>query len=426
MKVHLPYGRHGLDVQLPEQAKVLLPKRVPALARPEEAVRQALRRPVGSPPLAERVRPAHKVAIVFSDITRPTPNHILLPAILGELAAKGVPEENVSLVNATGMHRPNTREELIAMLGREVVDRYRIVQHDARDKRQQVFLSKNERGAEIWINGDYMEADVRVLTGFVEPHIFAGYSGGGKAVLPGIAGAEIIMSNHGGPMLAHPRATWCQTQGNPVFEEARRVALATQPAFIVNVTLNERKEITGVFAGDMVQAHDAGIAFAENAYLQPVPRRYDIVVATNMGYPADINLYQSVKGMSVAAQAVNDGGAIVLAAECADGLGQAHYAEMLAWRGTPRELLNMVLEPGFAELEQWAIQCQTMVQVKADLYLYSSLSAEETKRAHLKHCPDIRETVATLSEDFRRRNGGKEPAILALPFGQLAVPRVMD
>jgi nickel-dependent lactate racemase len=426
MKVRLSYGRQGLEADLPEQTQVLLPRRLPALAQPEEAVRQALRQPIGSPPLAELVQPTHTVAIVFSDITRPTPNHILLPAILGELAAKGVPQENVTLINATGMHRPNTREELTAMLGQEVVDRYRIVQHDARDKGQHAFLSKNERGAEIWVNGDYMGADVRILTGFVEPHIFAGYSGGGKAVLPGIAGAETIMSNHGGSMLAHPKATWGQAKGNPVFEEARQVALATQPAFIVNVTLNERKEVTGVFAGEMVEAHDAGIAFAEKAYLQPVPQRYEIVVATNMGYPADINLYQSVKGMSLAAQAVKEGGAIILATECADGLGQAHYAEMLAWRETPRELLDMILEPGFAELEQWAIQCQTMVQVKADVYLYSSLGPEQTRRAHLKHCPDISRTVAALCEDFRRKNGGREPAILALPFGQLAVPRVAD
>jgi len=389
-------------VELPEEAQVLLPERLPALARPQEAVRQALRQPIGSPPLAELVRLTHTVAIVFSDITRPTPNHILLPAILAELAARGVPQENVALINATGMHRPNTRDELIAMLGQEVVDRYRIVQHDARDKKQQAFLSQNERGAAIWINGDYMRANVKILTGFVEPHIFAGYSGGGKAVLPGIAGAETIMSNHGGPMLAHPRATWCQAEGNPVFEEARQVALATQPTFIVNVTLNERKEVTGVFAGDMIQAHDAGIAFAERAYLQPLPQRYDIVVATNMGYPADINLYQSGKGMSVAAQAVKKGGAIVLAAECADGLGQAHYGEMLAWRETPQELLDMVLEPGFAELEQWAMQCQAMVQVKADVYLYSSLGQEQTERAHLKYCPDIGQTVAALAEEPRQ------------------------
>jgi len=424
MKVHLPYGRQGLDVELPEQAQVLLPKRVPALARLEEDVRQALRQPIGSPPLAELVRPGQRVAIVFSDITRPTPNHILLPIILSELAAARVASQDIVLVNSTGMHRPNTREELIAMLGQEVVDRYRIVQHDARDKSQQVFLSKNAHGAEIWVNGDYMRADVRILTGFVEPHIFAGYSGGGKAVLPGITGTEIIMSNHGGPMLAHPRATWCQAKGNPIFEEIREVALATQPAFIVNVSLNERKEVTGVFAGEMIQAHDAGIAFAERAHVQPLPQRYDIVVASNMGYPGDINLYQSVKGMSVAAQAVKEGGAIVLATECADGLGQAHFAEMFAWRQTPQELFDMLLAPGFAELEQWAIQCQVMVQAKADLYLYSSLGPEQTERAHLKYCPDIGETVAAMSEDFRRRNGGKEPTILVLPFGQLAVPRV--
>ncbi|MGQ9572600.1 MAG: nickel-dependent lactate racemase [Dehalococcoidia bacterium] len=426
MKVHLPYGHHGLEVELPDHAQVLLPERLPALPRPQEAVRQALRQPIGSPPLADLVRPIHTVAIVFSDITRPTPNHILLPAILAELAAKGVPRENIVLINATGMHRFDTRDELIAMLGQEIVDRYRIVQHDAKDNGQQVLLGKSERGAEIWVNAEYMRADVRILTGFLEPHIFAGYSGGGKAVLPGIVGAEIIMSNHGGPMLAHPKATWCHAEGNPIFQEARRVALATNPAFILNVTLNQRKEITGVFAGDLVQAHDAGIAFAEKAYLRPLPQRYDIVVVTNMGYPADLNLYQAGKGMSVAAQAVKEGGTIVLAAECADGMGQHHYAEMLAWRKSPRELLDMVLEPGFAQLEQWAIQLQAMVQVKAEVYLYSSLSPEQTKRAHLKYCPDISQTVSTLCEDFRRKNGGKEATILVLPFGQLAVPRVED
>ena len=248
------------------------------------------------------------MAIAFSDITRPTPSHIMLPAILDVLAGVGVRRENVALVNGTGMHRPNTREELIGMLGQEIVDGYRIVQHDAKDRSQHAFVGRNERGAEIWVNRDYLEANVRILTGFVEPHIFAGYSGGGKALLPGIAGADIIMSNHGGPMLAHPKATWCQTKGNPVFEEMREVALATRPTFLLNVTLNERKEITGVFAGDLVRAHDAGIAFAEKAYLRRVPQRYDIALSTNMGYPADINLYQSIKGMSVAAQGVREGG----------------------------------------------------------------------------------------------------------------------
>ncbi|MDP2948838.1 MAG: nickel-dependent lactate racemase [Chloroflexota bacterium] len=424
MKVSLPYGRQPLEVDLPDQAHVLLPERLPALPDPLEAVRQALRQPIGSPPLAEQARPDDTVAIVFSDITRPVPNHILLPAILAELAAAGVAKENIVLVNATGMHRPNTRDELIAMLGREVVEGYRIVQHEATNRSQQALFSRNERGGEIWLNADYLKASVKILTGFVEPHIFAGYSGGGKAVLPGIASAETILSNHSGPMLAHPRAAWCQTEGNPIFQEMRQVALATRPAFIVNVTLNERKETTAVFAGDLVQAHDAGIAFAERAYVRPVPRRYDIAVSTNMGYPADINLYQSIKGMSVAAQGVKEGGAVILAAECAEGMGQPHFAEMVAWRQTPRELLVIVLAAGFAELVQWAVQSQAMAQAKADVYLHSAMGREQTERAHLRYCPDVTKTVAALAEDFRRRNGGREPSILVLPFGQLTVPRV--
>jgi len=424
MKVHLPYGRQGLDVELPDHAHVLLPERLSPVADPLETVRQALREPIGSPPLAELVHPEDTVAIAFSDITRPTPSHILLPAILEVLAAAGVPRQNIALVNGTGMHRPNTREELIGMLGREVVDGYRIVQHDARDRSQHAFLGRNERGAEIWINRDYMEASVRILTGFVEPHIFAGYSGGGKALLPGIAGAEIIMSNHGGPMLAHPKATWGQTKGNPVFEEMRQVALATRPTFLLNVTLNERKEITGVFAGDMAQAHDAGIAFAGRAYLRSVPQQFDVVLSTNMGYPADINLYQSIKGMSVAGQGVKEGGVVLLVAECAEGMGQPHFEEMVTWRKSARELLEMVLTPGFAELEQWAIQCQTMVQAKADVYLHSAMSRQETERAHLRHCGDLQNTLTALRERFRSRNGDREPSILVLPYGQLTVPRV--
>jgi nickel-dependent lactate racemase len=424
MKVHLPYGRQGLDVELPDRAHVLLPERLPSLGNPLEAVRQALREPIGSPPLAELVKPEDTVAIAFSDITRPTPSHILLPAILEVLAAAGVSRENIALVNGTGMHRPNTREELIGMLGQEVVDGYRIVQHDARDRSQHAFVGHNERGAEIWVNRDYLEAGVRILTGFVEPHIFAGYSGGGKALLPGIAGAEIIMSNHGGSMLAHPMATWGRTKGNPVFEEMRRVALATRPTFLLNVTLNERKEITGVFAGELVQAHDAGIAFAERAYLRRVPQRYDIALGTNMGYPADINLYQSIKGMSVAGQGVKEGGVVLLVAECAEGMGQPHFEEMVTWRKSAPELLEMVLAPGFAELEQWAIQCQTMVQVKADVYLHSAMSRQETERAHLKHCADVQATLAALRERLSAQNGGHEPSILVLPYGQLTVPRV--
>jgi nickel-dependent lactate racemase len=233
------------------------------------------------------------------------------------------------------------------------------------------------------------------------------------------------MSNHGADMLGHPQAAWCVTEGNPIFEEMRDIALLTRPTFSVNVTLNERREITSVFAGELVAVHQAGIAQAERQYLRPIPHLFDIVVSTNMGYPSDLNLYQSIKGMSVAAQAVREGGAIILAAECRDGLGLAEYTELLTSPDLsgPQALLERIHAPGFARYDQWGVQCQAMVQAKADVWLHSSLSRQTTEGAHLNYCEDVSATV----EELRRRHladHGREPAIAVLPHGHLTVPRL--
>ena len=432
MKVHLAYGRTGLEVELPDHAHVLTPERLPSLADPAAAIRRALQEPIASPPLRELVRPGQRpdgrppgrAAVVFSDITRPTPNHILLPPLLAELEDAGVRRADITLINALGMHRPNTPEELQRMLGRQILDSYRVIQHDAYDPSQLTRIGTNERGAAVSVNGEFLAADVRILTGFIEPHIFAGYSGGGKAVLPGVAGAETVVSNHGAEMIADPKATWCSIEGNPIFQEIREVGLSTRPTMLLNVTLNERKEITAVFAGDLAAAHDAGIAFAEKAYVRRVPHEYDIAVASNLGYPSDINLYQSYKGLSVAAQAVRPGGAVVLAAECSDGLGLPHFRELLAARNSPGELIQMIQEPSFRHYDQWGVQVGAMAQVKVESYLHSAMPDEDTVRAHMRPCPDIAATVAALSERYRGSNGRREPRLLVLPYGQLTVPRV--
>jgi nickel-dependent lactate racemase len=273
------------------------------------------------------------------------------------------------------------------------------------------------------MNRRYLEAGVKIVVGFVEPHLFAGYSGGGKGLMPAIAGAGAVMANHGADMLAHPKATWCVTGGNPVFEEQRDLALLTKPSFLLNVTLNTERAITGVFAGELVAAHEAGIAQAERQYVRPVPRAYDIVVSTNMGYPADLNLYQSVKGMSVAAQAVREGGAIVLAAECREGVGLAEYVELLTSEASPRALLERIQAPGFACFDQWQVQIQAMVQAKADVWLHSSLSRADTESAHLRYCADVSATVEELRHQHIAAHGS-EPSVLALPHGQLTVPRI--
>jgi nickel-dependent lactate racemase len=431
MKVHLAYGEHGLDVDLPGDTFVLEPPRTPPLPDPQRAVAEAIERPIGAPPLRQLIRSGDgstslttgRVAIVVSDLTRPVPNRVLLPPILETVHAAGVTRENVVIIIGTGMHRPSTPEEMERILGPEIASSYEVINHVARDKNTLKHLTTTARGVEVWMNRRYLEADVRIVTGFVEPHLFAGYSGGGKGVLPGVAGTEIVMSNHAADMLGHPKATYCVGEGNPIFEQMRDIALLARPSFLVNVTLNERREITGVFAGELVAAHDAGIAQAERQYVREIPHLFDIAVSTNMGYPADLMLYQSVKGMSVAAKGVREGGSIILAAECRDGLGLSEYVELMTSEASPKALLERIYSPGFARYDQWGVQCQAMVQAKCDVWLYSAMSRETTESAHLRYCDDIAATV----EELRRRQRaelGREPAVIALPHGQLTVPRL--
>ena len=424
MKVHLAYGKRGLDVELPDHATVVMPQHTPRLLDPEGAVRRALQEPLASPPLRELVRAGDSVAIVVSDITRPVPNRILLPPVLEALESAGVTKERLVIVIGTGMHRAATPEEIEAMLGPDIPTSYRVVSHDARDRNTLSYLMTTPRAVEVWLNRHYMDADVKILTGFVEPHLFAGYSGGGKAVLPGIAGADLVMSNHGADMLSHPKATYCQADGNPIFEEIREVALASRPTFCLNVSLNESKDITGVFAGDIAVAHEAGMAQAARQALRPIPHLFDIVVSTNIGYPADINLYQSVKGMSAAALAVKEGGAIVLASECSEGLGRGEYVELLQSEGSPKALLDKIHSPGFIMYDQWGVQCQVMVQQRADVYLCSGMSRETTESAHLYYCQDVGETVERLRQRHRAEHSGQEPTICVLPYGHLTVPQL--
>ena len=423
MKLHLPYGEDGLDVELPDAAVVLEPEQTAGISDPKRVIADAIERPLGAPPLRELIQPGHQVAIVASDITRPVPNRVLLPPILDAIHDRGVPPEDVVIVVATGMHRASTPDEVERMLGAEIAAAYEIVNHDARDEATLESVTTTARGADVRMNRRYLNADVRIVTGFVEPHIFAGYSGGGKAVLPGVAGAEIVMSNHGAEMIGHPKATWCVTEGNPIFEEMRDLALLTKPSFCVNVTLNAEREITGVFAGELVAAHEAGIAQAERQYVRPIDEPFDIVVSTNMGYPADLNLYQAVKGMSVAAQGVRVGGKIVLVAECRDGLGLDEYTELLPSEASPKALLERIHSPGFARYDQWGVQLQAMVQAKADVWLHSAMSRETTESAHLNYCDDVSDTVEELRRQHQTEHD-REPRIGVLPHGHLTVPRL--
>jgi len=420
MRLKLAYGREGLWIELPEDAPVMViePQFVPGLSDEQAAIRAALRSPVGTSPLHHLVEPDDTVVVVFSDLTRPMPNDRVLPPLLDELALAGVPDEQIVLINALGTHRPQTEAELKRMLGSEVVSRYCIVQHDAWDDENLVEVARNRAGRPVRVNRAYMDASVRILTGFIEPHFFAGFSGGPKAVLPGIADIEAIMDNHGAEMIAHPRATWAVTAGNPIWEEILAVAQSAEPSFLLNVALNQDRKITGVFAGDLVAAHRAGVAFVREKAMRPVPEPFDIVITSNSGYPLDLNLYQAVKGMSAAAQIVRPGGDIIVAAECWDGVpSHGEYKRLLWEANSPQELLDRVMAPGFRCHDQWEAQIQAQIQLKANVHVYADgLSDEELRRALVIPCRSIEETVARL----RLRNPGATIAVL--PDGPQTVP----
>lgn len=414
MRIRLAYGVDGLWIDLPEalNVTVLEPRFVPALPEPEAALRAALAAPLDSLPLRECVRASDRVAIIFSDITRPTPNHLLLPAVLEAIAH--VPREQIVLCNALGTHRANTPEELARLLGPAVNGRYRVIQNNAFDPATQLYVGQTSRGHALWINGEVMTADFRILTGFIEPHFFAGFSGGGKALMPGMAGLRTVLGNHDAGMIDDPGATWGVSYGNPIWEEAREAAQRVGPNFLLNVTLNRDQAITGVFAGALPAAHDAGIAFLRQSALVPVAAPFDIVITTNAGYPLDQSLYQSVKGMSAAARIVRPGGAIIIAAACADGIpNHGLYGELLRSAGSPANVLAMVRAFDPPRQDQWQAQIQALIQLKADVYVYTDgLTDQQVRDALLQPCHDIPALVSDLATRY-----GPGARIAVLPEG---------
>ena len=420
MQVHMDYGRQGLDVQLDDSWDVTLieASHPPELPDPQAALQQALLHPMDSPPLAELVKPGGRVGIIFSDITRPMPRRQVIQALLAELN-RVVPDENITLFNALGTHRANTEAELQEMLGGDILSRLRIVQNDALDQTTQTCLGKTTRGLEIWLNRELLECDLKILTGYIEPHFFAGFSGGGKALMPGMAGLQTVIGNHGVENLSHPGATWGVTHGNPLWEEIHEIALRCGKLFLCNVTLNRQKKITGVFAGGLHAAHAAGCGFVRRTAMVPIQEPFDIVLTSNSGYPLDLNLYQSVKGISAAAQAVRPGGAILIVTECWDGIPEhGSYRRLASMVKSPQAMLDLIRQPGFQEHDQWQLQVQAQIQLKAQVFVHSALLTDDQISAVLyTPAPSLEETLYMLVERY-----GKRARLAVLPDGPLTVP----
>lgn len=420
MKTTLLYGKEGLTLNLPDKTFVVEPNNLAGLENDMEALKTALNNPIGTPSLKEMVKPTDKVAIAISDITRPTPNHKLIPALLEEL--KHVPLENFVIINGTGTHRDQTREEFIQMLGEWVVDNIRIINNHCHDKETHVNLGKSKFGCDVYLNKEYVEADFRIVTGFIEPHFFAGFSGGPKGIMPGIAGIETIMTFHNARMIGDARSTWGNMVENPVQEMTREVNKMCKPHFMLNVTLNREKEITAVFAGELYEAHDRGCEFVKEHAMIRCKERFDVVITSNSGYPLDQNLYQAVKGMSAAHKIVKKGGTIIVASECSDGLpDHGNYSKIFELADSPQGLLDLIENPEFKMFDQWQVQKQAVTQVWADIHVYSKLTDEQVRSTMLKPTHNIEETLEELKQVY-----GENMTIAVLPLGPLTIPYVEE
>lgn len=403
-----------MTVELPDDRTTIIePTWVPGLPDPRGAIINAIRNPLGAPPLRQIVKPHHRVAISVCDITRPMPSAALLPVLLSEL--RHIPRQNITILVATGTHRANTHAEMIDMFGSEIVGKYHIVNHDAFDCNSLLHMGSTVEGIPIYLNRRWVESDIRITMGFVEPHFFAGFSGGPKMVAPGLVGFETIMRLHNAEMIAHPNARWGITDGNPIHDAIRHIAKMTGVDFSVDVTINRSHSITSVYAGELFAVHKAACDSAARIAMQPVTVPFDVVITTNSGYPLDQNLYQAVKGMSVAAQVVRDGGMIICAAECAEGIPEhGQYGKILASRNSPAELLEMIHEPGYNHHDQWQVQIQAQIQLKADVYLKSDhLTQQQIRDAHLKPVSSIEAVIADCPSSAR---------ICVLPEGPQTIP----
>ena len=416
MIVNLAYGSGHLPIEVPDdRTTVIEPAHIDGLADEKAAVLDALQNPIGSQPLLERILPDTKICIAFTDITRATPNDRIIPWLLEHL---GGPNDNLTRLNQLGAHRPHTREELETMLTREVVANYRVLNHEPENPEALVQVGTTADGTPALLNRHIVEADLRIITGFIEPHFFAGFSGGVKGIMPGCAGLETVMSNHGAKNIGDPQATFGVTEGNPLWEELRDIALKTGPSFLLNVTLNEQRDITNVFAGDIIEAHKTGCVFVKKSAMQPVEQPFDIVVTTNSGYPLDLNLYQGVKGMSAGARVLKEGGTLILAAECREGVPDGSpLDDLLRSAGSIEEILAMLSTPGFVRPEQWQAQIQALVQRRAEVLVRCELDDATLRACHLAPCADSSAEVAK-----RLAKLGPPARLAVLPQGPLTIP----
>lgn len=424
--VALAFGRADLTVTFPADADLTVVRKAPRpkLGDPVRAVHDALAAPIGSPPLSEIARGRHSACILVCDITRPVPNRLFLRPMIEQLAAAGIAFERITILVATGLHRAGDAAEVAEIVGDPwVLERVRVVNHDARNDADHVELGATSRGTPIRIDRRFVEADVRIATGLVEPHFMAGYSGGRKVVAPGVAHADVIRTFHSARFMEDPRSVSCNLAGNPLHEEQLEMVRRIGNVLAFNTVIDEARDLVFASFGDVVASHEAAVAYVEDWTAVRLPRRYPTVVTSAAGYPLDKTYYQTVKGMVVPVDIVTPGGTLIVVSACSEGFGSRDFraAQQRLVELGPDAFLAGITAKRLADVDEWQTEMQLKAMRVGRVQLYTTgLNAEERR---LTGVETIDSVDGAVRESMARAG---DTAVAVIPEGPYVVPHVQS
>ena len=422
MRVHLNYGRGRRAVDLPGGLDIseITKKAMPLLADPAGAMAQALARPVGCPPLVEEAASARRVCILICDFTRPVPNGLILPPLIRTLLSAGLAPEQITVLVATGLHRPNEGEELAALVGDPwVLETVEVANHFAREDADHVLVGTTPRGTVVRLDRRFMEADFRIATGLVEPHFMAGWSGGRKVIAPGVAHAETITTFHSARFMEHPNCTNCVLDGNPLHEEQLEIMAMIGGARAVNSVIDDERRVAFLNYGEVVASHAAAVAFAERYCTVPVAERFNTVLTSSAGYPLDATYYQTVKGMVGPLEILEPGGDLIVASACSEGMGSDHYvdAQRRLVENGPERFLEDISSKTHAAIDEWQTEMQLRPMRAGTVHLFTEgLKPEERALTGVNLTDSLAGAVA---ESTARHS---DPRVAVIPEGPYLVP----
>jgi len=412
-QIKLPYGKNYISGQIPfPYDTVSISEEAVQHASSDEIVR-ALKNPIGAS--LSDLKGAKSVVIVTSDLTRPVPNKLILPPLIAELEAVGIKKEQLTLLIGTGLHRVSPQEEFAELVGEELAKEIKIISHDAWDEENLVYLGESSRNTPIIINRHYIEADAKVVLGVIDPHQFAGLSGGAKGVVIGLGGEKLVQANHA--MLSHPKATLGNLEGNPVREDIDEIGGKVGIDFIVNVILNSKKEVVKAVAGHYIEAHRVGVEVARKTLQVELNQPADLVIAASGGFPKDVNLYQAQKALLHAAIAVKDGGTIILASECLEGVGEKRFTETMKLSKTPQEIIDNFAKQEFRVGAHKAYLWGTSLKKARVILVSDGIDLPTAKIMQVEKSETLQEAIDTVLDTLP-----ENPKIYVMPKAPSTIP----